>query len=113
MWCIGCNVKSFSKKKIIILVSAIAVIATVLYYSFTINPVITLTVLPFILPFLGCIIMCGVIGGVMFLGNRFSKKLNKSRNSCCTSESSDMNKSITKLGINTDNKKDNSSNFTK
>lgn len=71
MWCIGC--KSLSKKKIIILTSITTVAAVILYYSFTINPVTTLAVLPFLLPFVGCIVMCGVIMGVMFLRGRFQK----------------------------------------
>ena len=112
MWCIGC--KSLSKKKIIILASITSVAAVILYYSFTINPVTTLSVLPFvILPLLGCIVMCGVILGVMFLVGRFSKKSYKSNDSCCTSESIDMSETTTKPEINTNNKKDNSSRFTK
>ncbi len=111
VWCIGC--KSLSKKKIIILALVTAVAAVVLYYSFTINPVTTLAILPFLLPFVGCIVMCGVILGVVFLAGRFSKKSDKSHNSCCTSESTDMSESITKPEINTNNKKNSSSNFTK
>ena len=111
MWCIGC--KSLSKKKIIILALVTAVAAVILYYSFTINPVITLAILPFLLPVLGCIIMCGVMMGAMYLAGRFSKKSDKSHNSCCVSESTDMEESVTKPEINTNNKKDNSSNFTK
>lgn len=95
MLCIGC--KNLSKKKIIILASIISVAAVILYYSFTVNPVTTLAVLPFLLPFVGCIVMCGVIMGVMFLARRFSKKSYKSNGSCCTNESIDMNKTNIKL----------------
>jgi hypothetical protein len=111
MWCIGC--KSLSKKKIIILASITSVAAVILYYSFTINPVTTLAVLPFLLPLVGCIVMCGVIMGVMFLAGRFSKKSDKSNGSCCTSESIDMSETNTKPKIKTNNKKDNSSRFTR
>lgn len=111
MWCIGC--KSLSKKQIIILTSITFVVAVILYYSFTINPVITLAVLPFLLPLVGCIVMCGIIMGVMFLAGRFSKKSNKSNGSCCTSESIDMSETTKKPEINTNNKKDNSSRFTR
>lgn len=95
MLCIGC--KNLSKKKIIILASIISVAAVFLYYSFTVNPVTTLAVLPFLLPFVGCIVMCGVIMGVMFLVGRFSKKSDKSNDSCCINESIDMNKTNIKL----------------
>jgi len=98
MLCIGC--KNFSKKKIIILASITSVAAVILYYSFTVNPVTTLAVLPFLLPFVGCIVMCGVIMGVMFLARRFSKKSYKSNGSCCTNESIDMNKTNTKQEFN-------------
>ena len=111
MWCIGC--KNPSKKKIIILASITSVAVIILYYSFTINPVTTLAVLPFLLPFVGCIVMCGVIMGVMFLAGRFSKKSDKLNGSCCTSESTDVSETTTKPEINTNNKKDNSSRFTR
>ena len=94
MLCIGC--KNLSKKKIVILASITSVAAVILYYSFTINPVTTLAVLPFLLPFIGCIVMCGVIMGVMFLARRFSKKSDKSNDSCCTNKSISMNKTNTK-----------------
>lgn len=102
----GCNSKNLSKKKIIILASIIAATAVILYYSFTINSAITLTVLPFVLPFLGCIIMCGVMVGAMFLAGRFSKKSDKSHNSCGMNESVEIRESITKPEIDTNNKKD-------
>lgn len=95
MWCIGCNSKNLSKKKIVILASIVATAAVVLYYSFTINSVIALAVLPFLLPFLGCIIMCGVMSGAMFLSNRFSKRSSKKvHHSCGMGESEKINESI-------------------
>lgn len=106
MLCIGCNSKNLSKKKIIILASIISVVAVILYYSSTLSPAITLAVLPFVLPLLGCIIMCGVMAGAMFLSGRFSKKSDKLHDSCNVTESSETSKSITKPGIDIDNKKE-------
>jgi len=106
MLCLGCNSKNLSKKKIIILASIIAAAAVILYYSFTINSAVTLTVLPFVLPFLGCIIMCGVMVWVMFLAGRFSKKSDKLHDSCGMNESAEVRESITKPEIDINNKKD-------
>lgn len=79
-----------------ILSSAAVAIAAVLYYSFTINSVIPLAVLPFVLPLLGCIIMCGVMGGAKFLSGRLSKKSDgKSHHSCCMNQSDEIKKSVT------------------
>lgn len=105
MFCMGCNSKNLSKKKIIILASVIAASAVILYYSFTINSAITLTVLPFVLPFLGCIIMCGMMGA-MFLAGRFSKKSDKSHNSCGMDELVKVSESVAKPEIDANNKKD-------
>ena len=104
MFCMGCNNKNLSKKKVIIIISALAAIAGILYYSFTINPTITLTVLPFVLPFLGCIIMCGIMVGAMFLVGRFSKKSSKSHDSY-KMEETEIRESI-KSEIDPDSKKD-------
>ncbi len=105
MLCIGCNNKNLSKKKIIILASTVSVATIILYYSFTTNPTITLTVLPFVLPFLGCIVMCGVMAGAMFLSGRFSKKSDKSHNSCAIESSETSNPTI-KQETDTDNKRE-------
>lgn len=102
----GCNCKNLSKKKIIILASIVSVAAIILYYSFTINSAITLSVLPFVLPFFGCIVMCGVMVGAMFLAGRFSKKPDKSHNSCGASKSTEIKESATKPEIDSNNKKD-------
>jgi hypothetical protein len=65
-----------------------------------------LAVLPFVLPFLGCIIMCWVMVGAKFLAGRFSKKSDKSHNSCGTDKSAEIMESMTKPEIDTKNKKD-------
>lgn len=102
MSCVGC--KSLSKKKIIILASITSVAAVILYHSFTINPITTLTALPFLLlPLIGCVVMFGVILGFVFLAGRFSKKSDESNDSSYTSKSNDMNETITSIEINRDN----------
>lgn len=105
MWCMACNAKNLSKKKIVILSSVLIVIAVASFYAYTVNSVITLAVLPFVLPFLVCIIMCGIMGGAMFLSGRLSKKSSeKSHHSCCTNQSEQMKESI-KLESTIDDKK--------
>lgn len=95
MWCLACNSKNLSKKKIVIIALIVSAIGGALYYSFTINPAITLAVLPIILPLLGCMVMCGVMAGVMFLSGRLSKKSDgKSQHSCCSNQSEQMKKSM-------------------
>lgn len=105
MLCMGCNNKNLSKKKIIILSLIIIAAALILYYSFTTSTAITLTVLPFVLPFLGCIVMCGVMAGAMFLSGRFSKKSDKSHNSCAIESPETSNPTI-KQETDRDNKKE-------
>jgi hypothetical protein len=95
MWCLACNSKNLSKKRIVIIALIASAIGGALYYSATINSAITLAVLPIVLPLLGCIIMCGVMGGVMFLSGRLSKKSDgKSQHSCCSNQSEQTKESV-------------------
>lgn len=87
MWCLACNSKNLSKKKIITIALVVGAIGGALYYSSTINSTITVAVLPIILPFLGCIIMCGVMAAWMFVSGRLSKKSEKPHHSCCPNQS--------------------------
>jgi len=85
MWCLACNSKNLSKKRIVTMALIVGAIGGVLYYSSTINSALTVAVLPIILPFLGCIIMCGVMAGWMFLSGRLSKK-SEAHHSCCANQ---------------------------
>lgn len=74
----SCNSKMNKRKKIIILVTSFLVSIGVTYFAFTLHSLALAVVVPVFLAFLPCLIMCGIVGGSMWLVPRLSKNKNQS-----------------------------------
>lgn len=71
MVCINC---SNSKKRILVISSIGGGIAITSYASFVLNSALATAILPIILSFAACIVMCVVMGGARMLSSRLSNK---------------------------------------
>jgi hypothetical protein len=79
------------KKKIILFSSLIIVTLSLTYVSFVMhNPTLYL-ITPVLFAFLPCFIMCGVVGGSMWLVPRLSKNKNMSSCGCGMNHSTNKN----------------------
>jgi hypothetical protein len=77
-----CNSKMSKRKKITILVASSLASIGVTYFAFTLhNPALAVAA-PVLLAFLPCLIMCGIVGGSMWLVPRLSKNNGQPSCSC-------------------------------
>lgn len=75
-----CNSKmSKGKKTVVLLASFLASIVTI-YFAFIFHNPALVIVAPVFLAFLPCLIMCGIVGGSMWLVPRLSKNQNQLSN---------------------------------
>lgn len=87
--CMSCNGGKITKKRIIILLTVvIGVAATIYTVSVATENFAILAVSPLVLGFIACPLMCGVMGGGMWLVSRLSKNkekgsLSKNVSGCC------------------------------
>lgn len=77
-----CNSKMSKSKKITILVVSFLTSIGSTYFAFTLHNPALVVVAPVLLAFLPCLIMCGIVGGSMWLVPRFSKNKNQSACNC-------------------------------
>lgn len=90
--CMSCSSTGKITKKKLAIFSAIGVgIGAATYFAFTAtnNPAIA-AVVPLLLVFAPCLGMCAVMGGIMWLKGRTSKKGNQTQNKNLTDEKSKM-----------------------
>ena len=89
----SCNYKMSARKKITVLViSSVASIGAT-YFAFTLhNPALAVAA-PVLLALVPCLIMCGIVGGSMWLVPRLSKGKNQSPCSCGLDHSTKQNES--------------------
>ena len=73
--CMSCNSTRKPLKKIIIVLAMVIGIGVIMYFVFsaTNNPVFAASI-PLIMTFAACPLMCAVMGGSMWLMNRYKKK---------------------------------------
>jgi hypothetical protein len=76
----SCNSKMSKRKKIAILAISLLASISVIYFAFTLHNLALVVAAPVLLAFLPCLIMCGIVGGSMWLVPRLSK--NKNQSSC-------------------------------
>ena len=78
----SCNSKMSKRKKITVLVASFLASISAIYFAFTLhNPALSIAA-PVLLAFLPCLIMCGIVGGSMWLVPRLSKNKNQLSCSC-------------------------------
>ena len=77
-----CNSKMSKRKKIAVLAASFLASIIAIYFAFILhNPALAI-VAPVFLAFLPCLIMCGIVGGSMWLVPRLSKNQDQSSRNC-------------------------------
>lgn len=76
--CMACNTGMSTKKKIGIFSAMLAGVAIAMYLAFTTNNPVLAVAAPLLLSLAPCLIMCGAIGGSMWLVPRLKNKSIKS-----------------------------------
>ena len=77
-----CNSRTNGKKKIAIFAVLSTAAVGLTYFAFIIHNHALAIAAPVLLAFVPCLIMCGIVGGSMFLVPRLSKNKNQSSCSC-------------------------------
>ena len=89
----SCNSKMSKRKKITVLAASFLASIGTTYFAFTFhNPALAIAA-PVFLAFLPCLIMCGIVGGSMWLVPRLSKNKNQSSCSCGSDHSTKQKES--------------------